>query len=155
MEETTNEKESPKLKLLSTKLLDSKPQKISEEKDKENIEPSLPITLSRKMRWIVFAILIYAGVVMELDQGALSSTTDSLSKDMELNDSQLGGLGSMIFLGKALGCLVFFTLINKINRKYLLLVTSFLTVLSLILTTQTKNLILLYLFRIIAGFSQS
>ena len=155
MEETTKAKESPKLKLLSTKLLDSKPQKISEEKDKENIEPSLPITLSRKMRWIVFAILIYAGVVMELDQGALSSTTDSLSKDMGLNDSQLGGLGSMIFLGKALGCLVFFTLINKINRKYMLLVTSFLTVLSLILTTQTKNLILLYLFRIIAGFSQS
>ena len=155
MEETTKEKESPKLKLLSTKLLDSKPQKIFEEKDKENIEPSLPITLSRKMRWIVFAILIYAGVVMELDQGALSSTTDSLSKDMGLNDSQLGGLGSMIFLGKALGCLVFFTLINKINRKYMLLVTSFLTVLSLILTTQTKNLVLLYLFRIIAGFSQS
>ena len=155
MEETTKEKESPKLKLLSTKLLDSKPQKISEEKDKENIEPSLPITLSRKMRWIVFGILIYAGVVMELDQGALSSTTDSLSEDMGLNDSQLGGLGSMIFLGKALGCLVFFTLINKINRKYMLLVTSFLTVLSLILTTQTKNLVLLYLFRIIAGFSQS
>ena len=153
--EETKEKESPKLKLLSTKLLDSKPQKISEEKNKENLEPSLPITLSRKMRWIVFAILIYAGVVMELDQGALSSTTDSLSKDMELNDSQLGGLGSMIFLGKAFGCLVFFTLINKINRKYMLLVTSFLTVLSLILTTQTKNLVLLYLCRIIAGFSQS
>ena len=153
--EETKEKESPKLKLLSAKLLDSKPQKISEEKDKENLEPSLPITLSRKMRWIVFAILIYAGVVMELDQGALSSTTDSLSKDMELNDSQLGGLGSMIFLGKAFGCLVFFTLINKINRKYMLLVTSFLTVLSLILTTQTKILVLLYLCRIIAGFSQS
>ena len=116
-EKTGKEKESSKLKLLSNKLLYSKPQEISERKDKENSEPSLPITLSRKVRWIVFAILIYAGIVMELDQGALSSTTDSLAKDMELNDSQLGGLGSMIFLGKSFGCLVFFSLINKINRK--------------------------------------
>ena len=152
-EEITKEKESSKLKLLSSKLLDSKPKKISGEK--EYSEPPLPITLSRKVRWIVFAILIYAGVVLELDQGALSSTTDSLSEDLELNDSQLGGLGSMVFLGKALGCLVFFTLINKLNRKYILLVTSFLTVLSLILTTQTKNVALLYIFRIIAGLSQS
>ena len=153
-EKTGKEKESSKLKLLSSKLLNSKPQKISESKVKENSEPSLPITLSRKVRWIVFAILIYAGVVMELDQGALSSTTDSLAKDMELNDSQLGGLGSMIFLGKSFGCLVFFSLINKINRKYMVLITSFLLVLSLILTTQTKNLVLLYLCRIIAGFAQ-
>ena len=37
----------------------------------------------------------------------------------------------------------------------MLLVTSFLTILSLILTTQTRNLVLLYLFRIIAGLAQS
>ena len=121
----------------------------------ENKEPLLPITLSRKMRWIVFSLLIYISTIMELDQGVLSSTTDRLSKDMELNDSQLGGLGSMIFLGKALGCSIFFTLINKLNRKYMLLVTSFLTILSLILTTQTKKLFLLYFYRIIAGISQS
>ena len=145
-EEIKNEKNNEKL-------LDSKPKKIMEEKEKEN--PSLPITLSRKMRWIVFALLIYISIVMELDQGVLSSTTDSLSKDMELNDNQLGGLGSMIFLGKALGCIIFFTLINKLNRKYMLLVTSFLTILSLLLTTQTKNLILLYLCRIVVGLAQS
>ena len=145
-EEIKNEKNNEKL-------LDSKPKKTLEEKEKEN--PSLPITLSRKMRWIVFSLLIYISIVMELDQGVLSSTTDSLSKDMELNDNQLGGLGSMIFLGKALGCIIFFTLINKLNRKYMLLVTSFLTILSLLLTTQTKNLILLYLCRIVVGLAQS
>jgi len=158
MEEVTNKEiDSHNPKLLKTKLLESKSQKLlnEKEKEKENLEPSLPIKLSRKVRWIIFALLTYAGVVLELDQGALSSTTEDLSKDMGLNDSQLGGLGSMIFLGKALGCLVFFSIINKLNRKYMLLVTSFLTILSLILTTQTRNLVLLYLFRIIAGLAQS
>ena len=154
-EETNDEIKTAKAKLLNAKLLDGKPKKLTSENEHLNLEPSLPITLPRKMRWMVFILLIYIATVMELDQGILSSTTDSLTKDLELNDNQLGGLGSMIFLGKALGCLIFFTLINKLNRKYMLLVTSFLTVLSLILTTQTKNLILLYLCRIIVGIAQS
>ena len=149
MAETNEDIDSQKLKSLNSKLIDSELDKKVEEESKA------PITLSRKMRWIVYFILLYISIVMELDQGVLSSTTDSLSKDMELNDSQLGGLGSMIFLGKSIGCLIFFTLINKLNRKYMLLVTSFLTILSLILTTQTKNLALLYICRIVVGIAQS
>ena len=149
MAETNEDIDSQKLKSLNSKLIDSELDKKAEEESKA------PITLSRKMRWIVYFILLYISIVMELDQGVLSSTTDSLSKDMELNDSQLGGLGSMIFLGKSIGCLIFFTLINKLNRKYMLLVTSFLTILSLILTTQTKNLAILYICRIVVGIAQS
>ena len=149
MAETDEDIDSQILKSVNSKLIDSELDKKAEEESKA------PITLSRKMRWIVYFILLYISIVMELDQGVLSSTTDSLSKDMELNDSQLGGLGSMIFLGKSIGCLIFFTLINKLNRKYMLLVTSFLTILSLILTTQTKNLALLYICRIVVGIAQS
>ena len=161
-EENTNEhKESPELETVRTKLLNSQNQKTLEEKENEkeidikDLNPSIPITLSRKIRWIIFSILIYFTLVMELDQGILSSSTDSISKDMELNSNELGGLGSMVFLGKALGCLLFFSLINKLNRKYMLLITSFFLILSLILTTQTKNLILLYFSRIISGLTQS
>ena len=156
MEENEIEQKDPsKLKSLNAKLLDPKSQKLLDEKEKEDLSPPVPITLSRKVRWIIFAIFIYFTIVIELDQGTLSSSTDSISKDIELNDNELGGLGSMIFLGKSLGCLLFFSLINKLNRKYMLLVTSLLLILSLILTTQTKNLTLLYISRIIAGLTQS
>ncbi len=153
-EDKSNQKEFPKL-TLNTKLLNLKPQKIIEEKEKEDLNIPIKITLSRKIRWFLFSILIYLTLVMELDQGILSSSTDALAKDIDLNSNELGGLGSMVFLGKSLGCLLFFSLINKLNRKYMLLLTSFLTILSLILTTQTKKLFLLYFYRIIAGISQS
>ena len=151
----SQEVKPPELKILKNKLLDAKSQKIIEENENLDSNPPQPIELSRKMRWIVFIILVYMPIVMELDQGVLSSTTDDLSKDMNLTDKQLGGLGSMIFLGKSLGCLIFFSLINKLNRKYMLLVTSFLTLLGLILTTQTRNLILLYICRVIVGLATS
>ena len=144
-----------KIKFLSDNLLDSKPHEILSKASKENSEPSPPFPLPRKIRWIVFVILTYITITMELDQGVLSSSTEALSKDMELNDSQLGGLGSMVFLGKPFGCLLFFTLINKLNRKYMLLATLFVIILSLILTTQTKNLVLLYLCRIAVGIVNS
>ena len=153
-EDKSNQKEFPKL-TLNTKLLNSKPQKIIEEKEKEDLNIPIKITLSRKIRWFLFSILIYLTLVMELDQGILSSSTDALAKDIDLNSNELGGLGSMVFLGKSLGCLLFFSLINKLNRKYMLLITTFFLILSLILTTQTKNLTLLYFSRIIAGLTQS
>ena len=52
---------------------------------------------------------------MEFDQGVLSSTMDSLFKDLNLNDKFLRGWDSMMLLGKAIGCLVFFSIINKCN----------------------------------------
>ena len=47
-EENKTENISSKIKFLSDKLLDSKPQKILKEANKENSEPSLPIPLPRK-----------------------------------------------------------------------------------------------------------
>ena len=129
---------------------------ISNEKNiEENDNFSFTTSLSRKMRWIVFIILTIVSVIMGLDQGILSSTTSTLMEDFGMTERELGGLGSMIFLGTAIGCVGSFTLINKFNRKYLLLGTMCFDVLSLFFTTQTTNLLLLYFCRVIAGFTQS
>ena len=131
------------------KVIDVKAQKIG-------LDYSTPITISRKMRCIVFTILNIVFILMGLDQGILSSTTSHLTEDIDIKDTTvLGGLGGMIFLGTAIGCVFSFTLINKFNRKYLLLATMCFDVLSLFLTTQTTKIPLLYLCRVIAGLTQS
>ena len=113
------------------------------------------ISLSKKMRWIVFLFIISITIFMGLDQGILSSSTSELMKDFDMTERELGGFGGMVFLGNSIGCLCSFAIISKINRKYLLLGSIILDVLCLFLTTQTKNLILLYSYRIIAGIVQS
>ena len=128
---------------------------IREELNKNNSISPNKISLSRKMRWIIFTILIFITILSDIDQGILSSSTSSLIIDFEMTERQLGGFGSMIFLGTALGCIFTFTLINKYNRKTLLLITISFDLISLFLTTKTSNLFLLYLYRVIAGFAQS
>ena len=137
------------------KQIDEKKIIANEKIIEENDNSPVTIPLSRKMRWIVFVILTIVTIIMGLDQGILSSTTATLRNVFHISDGELGGLGSMIFLGTAIGCLCSFTLINKFNRKYLLLGTMCFDVLSLFFTTQTTNLLLLYFCRVIAGFTQS
>ena len=141
-------------------------QKIDEQNDSNNKiidvnhkedekETKEPLPISRKMRWIVFIFFIMITVFMGLDQGILSSTTSDLMKDFKMNERELGGFGGMVFFGNAIGCLCSFALINKFNRKCLLMTSMSLDVLSLFLTTQTKNILLLYTCRTIAGLTQS
>ena len=134
-------------------------QEIQKEEDinpqqKELINPEV-IPLSKKMRWIVFLFIISITIFMGLDQGILSSSTSELMKDFEMTERELGGFGGMVFLGNSIGCICAFAIISKINRKLLLLGSMILDVLCLLLTTQTKNLILLYSYRVIAGIVQS
>ena len=110
---------------------------IDEKIEKEKETPRL-IHISRKIRWIVFSILCCVSILMGVDQGILSSTTSEFKGSM--SEVQLGGLGGMIFLGTALGCIFSFLVINKINRKYLLLGTMSFDVLSLFFTTKTTNI---------------
>ena len=128
---------------------------IKSKEEEQNEEKQLFVPVSRKMRWTVYSFLTMITIIMGLDQGILSSTTSELQKDFKMDERKLGGLGGMIFLGSAIGCLCSFALINKFNRKYLLLASMSLDVLCLFLTTQTTNLVLLYLCRTIAGFTQS
>ena len=127
---------------------------INFESEGINGENQKVIKISRKMRWIVFSVLIIVTIVMGFDQGILSSSTTHLMKDFNMTERQLGGFGSMVFFGNAIGCICSFTLINKFNRKNLLLGSMIFDVICLFFTTKISNIFFLYLFRIIAGIAQ-
>ena len=130
-----------------------------EEKDtimtKENFSENIPIPIDRKIRWIVFILIISLGITVSSDQGILSSTTTEIKNDYGMTDVELGGFGGMVFLGSAIGCVFSFTLINKYHRKYLLIITVAMDALAMFFTTKTSNIFLLYTCRVISGFSSS
>ena len=127
------------------------------EKDIKEIfsENPVPKPIARKIRWIVFIVIITLTVFMSIDQGILSSTTSEIKEDLKMDDVALGSFGGMIFLGTAIGCIFSFTLINKYNRKYLLIITISLDAIGIFFITQTTNKILLYICRVVSGFSTS
>lgn len=117
--------------------------------------PQLDIKLSRKDRWKCFGIILSIVFVMNMDQGIVSGTTTELMEAMRLTEKELGMFGSILFIGTTLGCVLSFTLINKFDRKKLLLITIALNAGALFLLTITTNYVLLLICRFLSGFSLS
>ena len=136
----------------------SKPLKLTSKTTLDSLTFSnykMPFHIPRKTRWFVFVNLIFLCITQGLDQGTISGCTNEIIKDIEMSDIELGGFGGMVFLGTAFGCLFSFSAINKFNRKCLVVVTVGMDVLSLTFITFTKNITLLYISRVITGFSTS
>ena len=58
------------------------------EKDIKEIfsENPVPKPIARKIRWIVFIVIITLTVFMSIDQGILSSTTSEIKEDLKIKN---------------------------------------------------------------------
>ena len=76
--------------------------------------------ISRKMRWFIFCILLLC--LGNLDQGAISASTTEIKKYFKMSDRELGSFGGIAFLGTTLGGIFSLSIINKFNRKYMIMI---------------------------------
>lgn len=72
-----------------------------------------------------------------------------------MKDRELGSFGGISFLGTTIGGIFSLSVINKINRKHLILFFLICNIISLYFPTIISSKILLILCRIITGFAQS
>ena len=111
--------------------------------------------INRKIRWLIFSLFIALNLLMNFDHGTVPAATEQLRNYLDLDDSELGLFGSLVFLGVIIGSLISLTIINTFNRKYILMACLILCGLSLFLFTKTKQYILLCIDRVIIGIFQA
>jgi MFS family permease len=109
--------------------------------------------ISRKIRYFIYILELFC--LFNLDQGGISASTKEIKNHFKMNDSELGSFGGISFLGTTLGGIFSLSIINKINRKYLILIFLTTIISSLFFPTIISSKIILILSRIITGFSQS
>ena len=173
MSELDKEKDTTNENILKAPLINDKNlNKINEQNDKKeekdegdininisekNIESikSISYIINRKIRWIIFSIFIIINVFMNFFHGTVPAATEQLRSYLNLDDSDLGFFGSLVFIGVIFGSLVSMSIINTFNRKYILMVCLILCGLSLFIFTSTTNYTLLCIDRIIIGIFQA
>ena len=109
--------------------------------------------IKRNIRYFLF--IIEALCQLNLDQGAISVSTKEIKSYFKMSDRELGSFGGISFLGTTIGGITSLSIINKINRRYLILLFLFSNIFSLYIPTIISSKILLVLCRIITGFAQS
>ena len=128
-------------------------EKIEDIKDTE----TEGIKLSKQIRWIIFITLAAISTLSNLDGGIIPAATNEMQIDMTIKQAEIGVFGSIDYLGRIIGSLIFVAIINTVNRRMILIGTLFIKGISLFIPrvpgcdkSYTINLIC----RGISGFSQ-
>lgn len=116
------------------------------------LEKENEITLPRYKRWIIFFYLISLSLFESLDQGIIPTSVRNIKIDLKINDIQYGAFNSLFFFGKILGSFSFIFLLNKLNRKLILIISIIIYGISLFIFRFFSHIQTLYISRTIIGF---
>lgn len=124
------------------------------EKEKSNNQ-TIDLFLSKAGKTSYHTYLFIALILIFMADGAemvvIAMTIDSVSKEFDLELSEKGLLGSIVFLGLLIGSLSASKFCDKYGRKEIIKLGAFTVALFAILTAVTPNFIFLLLFRFILG----
>ena len=127
--------------------------------DGGNINSSNTVTLPDKLfpsktRIIVYILFLISNILISMDHGSIPASTLEL-RSLTPRDQTIGLFGSLVYVGNIIGSLIFFTLINKYNRKYLLLLSLVSNSICLFTFVISSNIPFLFLNRIVIGIFQA
>ena len=81
------------------------------------------IQISKQTINNTFVIMVIISLITNFDNGIIPCSTKEISQSIKENQSgsKLGFLGSADYLGRIIASLIYLSIINKINRKNLLI----------------------------------
>ena len=158
-----NEKQKGDEQILLDKKESEENQKIinnenSEEevdKDERKEFDSDIIKINDKARKAIYICLVAISCFSSCDGGILPQQVDNIKTDFNTTkDSTVGLFGSVDFIGRVIGALIFAVIMGKMNRKMLLVSLLLLKSLTLLIALLTKNKIVNIISRGISGIPQ-
>ena len=102
----------------------------------------------------VYILLFLLNIGNNLDHGAIPVAIPVMKKDLNVNQQQLGWLGSLVFFGLMSGSLLATHIVNKIPYKYLMFISYIGNAAGLILFPTVKVYYIQCFCRYISGFCQ-
>ena len=91
---------------------------------KELMENTEPINLNVKHRTLIFILMGMVYCFSSSDGGIIPQQNSKIKEDFEDNDNALVGFfGSVDYIGRVIGAIVFSFILGKVNRKFVLFIT--------------------------------
>ena len=101
---------------------------------------------------MLFLLVLFMNVLINVDHGVMPAGSIVIKEDLDINNTEYGLLGSVVFLGLTVGSIAATFLYHKYNTKYTLLAIMTLNGISQMIFTMTKHYLILCLSRFLTGF---
>ena len=114
------------------------------------------INIDDKKRIIIFVVLSVIATVSSLDGGIIPQQNEIIKSDFGGNNEERVGLfGSIDYIGRVVGSIIFTLIMGRVNRKMILVVTLFFKAITLIIPIfANNNYIINLIARALSGLSQ-
>ena len=103
---------------------------------------------------MLFVVVLFMNVLINIDHGVMPAGSIVIKDDLDINNTEYGLLGSIVFIGLTIGSIAATYLFQNYNTKYTLMTIMTLNGLSQAIFTMTKHYLLLCLSRFLTGFFQ-
>ncbi|CAG9310977.1 unnamed protein product [Blepharisma stoltei] len=104
---------------------------------------------------LIFLLFLTVNTCINMDHGSIPAATNEISFDLGLSKMELGALGSLVFLGIAIGGIAAGICFQKLSPKFVLTIALFSICIFIALFPVSSNSIaLVYLSRFMTGFFQ-
>ena len=134
---------------------------IEQNKIKEQMKKDITnVTINSQTRMKIFISMVCISLFTNLDGGIIPRATDQIKMDINIGETEIGYYGSIDYLGRLVGSLIYIIIITKTNRLFLLQATLIMKGISLIIPFiySGENFTLLYFIimicRFLSGLSQ-
>ena len=124
--------------------------------DENNLNDSVIITINNKARNTIYICLALIGAFSSCDGGIIPQQNSYIKKDFgnEDDNALVGLFGSVDYIGRVVGALIFSFILGKMNRKLILFLTLILKAITLLIPLIFKGGIINIILRAISGISQ-
>ena len=131
---------------------DDKEDKILDGEDSETNR----IEINDKARRTIYICLVLINTFSACDGGIIPQQTSNIQKDFGNADDNalVGFFGSVDYIGRVIGALIFSFILGKMNRKMVLFSTLILKAITLFIALPFKGAVINIIFRGISGISQ-
>ena len=80
------------------------------------------ITLYKSVRWIIIILFTILYTLLMVNVGIMSAATRKIKESLEIDNQTYGMFGSLNSTGRIIGTFLFMFLVNKWNRKFLIII---------------------------------
>ena len=67
------------------------------------INSKIGVKFSRKIRYLIFFILVLTNLIMNMDHGTIPAATLEIKQDLKIDNDVLGVFGALVYLGNLIG----------------------------------------------------
>ena len=122
----------------------------------DTLSESTIVEINEKARKTIYICLLILNIFSSCDGGIIPQQTTQIQKDFgDENDNALVGFyGSVDYIGRVVGALVFSVILGRMNRKMILFATLILKAITLFISLPFSGSIINIIFRGISGISQ-